>query len=164
MTAVQAPLWPYENNDDDEDVDDVDDSDDLSYIACFQHLASVTGLRIYVRVTPRCQTISPLGHIKLKLELKTPHSLFFQSLSLSSWSPLPSSTRPITHLPLSTEDPKPLCNPIRTLFREIKLNKLWCEPNPNRDSYIRMRLLHRWMALGMDMDSQGLYLFSLPLE
>lgn len=36
------------DDDDDKDANDVDDSDDLSYIACFQHLASVAGLRVSV--------------------------------------------------------------------------------------------------------------------
>ncbi len=110
-----------------------------------------------VSATSRCQTSSPLGQIELKLELKT-LSLFFNSLFLLLIIPSLFSSSHNTH-PLFTEDPEPLCNPIRTLFREIKLNKLWCEPNPNRGSYIRMRLLHRWMALGMDMDSQGCIYF-----
>lgn len=67
-----------------------------------------------------------------------PFSAYRGRLSFSSASPW--------SLTLLLDDLQSLCNWARTLFGEFKLNKLGSEPNPNRDSYITMRLLHRWIV------------------
>lgn len=105
-------------DDDDEDVMTVM----MSYIAGFQHLTLVT-YSMYVcnvTVTPHCQTSWTNKAGKTEIKKNPSHYSFTRSSS--------SPSLPLLHVNPSllsvTENPEALCNPIRTLFREIKLNKL----------------------------------------